>query len=281
MTLQNALRQATTLLAASSQNPRLDAEILLAQTLQKPRSYLIAWPEYSLPDDQNVHFQMLLERRLKGEPIAHILGKKEFWSLTLEVTSDTLVPRPETELLVELALKTLPTTLSQTVADLGTGTGAIALAIAVERPHWQVIATDNYPATLAVAQRNAKTLGLSNIQFYQGDWCEALPPQKLDAILSNPPYIAASDVCLDATDLSFEPQHALISGETGFDALQCIIDQAKMYLVPNGWLFLEHGFEQGVLVQRAMERAGYKNISTWRDLSEHPRVTLGQTPIIG
>jgi release factor glutamine methyltransferase len=272
-TLQSALHDAC-LFLTSSENPHLDAELLLSHTLKKPRSYLFAWPEYQLTAEQHQQFQQLLARRLKGEPIAYILGEKEFWSLALEVTPDTLIPRPDTELLVELVLQTLPTTTTQTIADLGTGSGAIALAVAKERSHWQVIATDKYPATLAVAKRNADQLALSNIRFYIGHWCDALPAIRANAIVSNPPYIAADDRHL--ADLSFEPKHALIADENGLRDLNDIVDHAQKYLVTGGWLFLEHGFEQALFVQARMLQAGYKNISICRDLNGHPRVTMGQ-----
>jgi len=274
-TLQNILHQAS-LFLARLENPRLDAEILLAHALKKPRSYLFAWPEYELTPEQVHPFQALLARRLEGESIAHILGEKEFWSLTLEVTPETLIPRPDTELLVELALQKLPETAPQIVADLGTGSGAIALAIAKERPHWQIIATDNYPATLAVAKRNAHQLMLPNIRFYLGDWCEALPPGKLNAVISNPPYIAVGDPHLASPDLLFEPQQALVSGEEGLYDLEQIINQAVKHLAEDGWLLLEHGFDQALAVQQRMQETGYENISTHCDLSAHPRVTMGQ-----
>ncbi len=277
LTLQNALDRACLFLATvenpRSKNPHLDAEILLCHILKKPRTYLLAWPESHLTAEQNQQFQALLARRLKGEPIAYILGEKEFWSLSLEVTPDTLIPRPDTELLVELVLQTLSVT-TQTIADLGTGSGAIALAIAKERSDWQVIATDKYPATLAIAERNAKKLALHNIHFYAGDWCDALGEMQCNAIVSNPPYIAADDRHL--ADLSFEPQHALIAGENGLRDLHEIIDQAQKHLVKGGWLFLEHGFDQAFFVEKHMQQVGYKNIHTHRDLSGHSRVTMGQ-----
>jgi release factor glutamine methyltransferase len=273
-TLQDALSQAYQLLV-SIENPRLDTEILLAHILKKPRSYLLTWANATLTIEQTEQFQYLLKRRLQGEPIAYILQEKEFWSLNLEVTPDTLIPRPDTELLVELILEKLPKASSQTIADLGTGSGAIALAIAKERPNWEIIATDNYLQTLAVAQRNAKRLGLENIHFYQGNWCEALPNGLVNAIVSNPPYIAEDDIHLNSAELSFEPQHALISGKDGLTALTCIIQQAKKYLAHDGWLLLEHGFDQSRAVQQLLAEAGYKMITSHADLNGHLRVTTG------
>jgi len=273
--LQDALLTAYQDLAPL-ENPRLDAEILLAHVLKKPRSFLLAWPEQMLTVEQSQQFLRLLEYRLEGKTIAHILGEKEFWSLSLEVTQDTLIPRPDTELLVERVLHTLPADIPQTVADLGTGSGAIALAIAKERPHWQIIATDNYPATLAVARRNADKLSLKNVTFYAGDWCEALPPGLLHAVISNPPYIAFGDPHLLSPELSCEPHHALVSGHDGLQALNIIIEQAHKHLAQDGWLFLEHGFDQALAVREKMKKAGYKNSCTYRDLGENPRVTVGQ-----
>lgn len=259
----------------STENPRLDAELLLAHVLKIPRTHLLIWPERIVTTSENQQLQQLLQRRLSGESIAHIFGEKEFWSLTLQVTHDTLIPRPDTELLVELVLEKLDKNPVQTVADLGTGSGAIALAIAKERPHWQIIATDNYPATLAVAKRNADRLALTNICFYEGDWCAALPPQLFSAIVSNPPYIAADDPHLMTPNLSFEPRHALVGGDDGLRDLYCIIDQAKTHLAPGGWLLLEHGFDQASFVYQQMQIAGYKDGSTHHDLAGHPRVTMG------
>lgn len=277
-TIHHALLNASQRLAHTI-SPQLDAEILLAHALQKPRSYLLAWPEQLLTSAQNQTFEQLLARRLQGESVAHLLGEKEFWSLTLSITSDTLIPRPDTELLVELVLKILPTDAEKIVADLGTGSGAIALAIASERPNWQIIATDNYSKTLDVAKYNAAQLKINNIYFYLGDWCDALPKElagKINIIVSNPPYIAADDPHLHAPELLFEPQHALVSAQNGYDDLNKIVDQAKYYLVVGGWLLLEHGFNQAPLVQQYMHQAGYCHINTHPDLSGHPRVTVGQ-----
>jgi release factor glutamine methyltransferase len=272
-TLQNILRQAIACLTETD-TPQLDAEILLTHVLQKPRSYLFAWPERVLTEAEQQHFLTLLTRRLAGEPIAHLLGEKEFWSLPLSVTPDTLIPRPDTELLVAIVLERFPAHPPQCLADLGTGSGAIALAIATERPNWRIIATDFYPATLAVAQENAGRLGLKNVHFYQGDWCAALPPEKIPLIVSNPPYIAAGDPHLSA--LSYEPAHALISGKTGLDDLHCIIMQAPLHLTQGGWLFLEHGFDQAPAVRQKMEEAGYEAIQTYPDIAGNPRVTGGR-----
>lgn len=274
-TIQSSLQQAYTLLKPLS-NPRLDAELLLAHILNLPRSSLHAYPEKSLTPAQQQQFDTLVQRRVSGESIAHLLGEKEFWSLNLRVTKDTLIPRPETELLVELTLAKLAPEPIQHIADLGTGSGAIALAIASERPHWQVTATDNYPATLEVAQHNAKRLQLTPIEFRRGDWCRALPLKKFNAIVSNPPYIAENDPHLTTDSLRHEPKPALVSGKDGLTALTAIINNAAQYLAEGGWLLLEHGYEQGSAVRELMLAAGYLEVVTYQDLSGLERVTAGR-----
>ncbi len=252
----------------------LDAELLLCHVSGLSRGPLHAYPEKVLTPAQYQQFQALVQRRYNGEPLAYLLQQKEFWSLTLEVTPDTLIPRPETELLVELTLAQLPAESVQSIADLGTGSGAIALALALEHPHWRITATDNYPATLAVAQRNAQRLAITNIEFYQGDWLAALPPTHFDAIISNPPYIAEHDAHL--ADLTYEPSHALSAGSDGLDALNKIIRQAWNYLRGGGWLLLEHGFDQALAVQHQLQTMGYQDVTTHRDLAGHARVTVGR-----
>jgi len=221
--IHHCLQQAQKLL-----NSRLETELLLAHVLQVSRTHLLAWPDQILTPEQQQQFQQLLQRRLQGESIAHIVGEKEFWSLTLTVSPDTLIPRPETELLVETALEKLPANILQNIADLGTGSGAIALALAKERPHWQITATDIDSAALKIAQYNAKKLALKNITFHQGNWFKALPANRqFHAIISNPPYIAENDPHLDPASLAFEPKHALISDNNGLHDLYLIIAQAK------------------------------------------------------
>lgn len=257
--------------------PRLDAELLLTFVLNKPRSYLFAWPDRVLTALQTQQFAHLMQRRVAGESVAHICGEKEFWSLALQVTPDTLIPRPDTELLVELVLTKLPATPVQTLADLGTGSGAIVLAIASERPHWQLSATDNSAAALAVAKRNASRLSLNNVNFYTGNWCAALPASsQFNAIISNPPYLAEDDPHLLSGNLAFEPRSALVAGKEGLDDLQQIIRQAHTHLYHQGWLLLEHGYTQALAVQHCMQQAGYSAIATYNDLAGQPRVTVGQ-----
>ncbi len=255
---------------------RLDAEVLLAACLGKPRSYLHTWPERSIDQRKLECFGQLIRRRARGEPVAHLTGRREFWSLSLAVTPDTLVPRPETETLVELALEKLPPDTPLRVADLGTGSGAIALAIATERPRCEIIATDLSEPALKIARRNAERLGLGNIRFIKSDWCASLPAGRFDAILSNPPYVAAGDPHLDSGDVRFEPRQALLAGPGGMDALRLIARCARDHLRQGGWLIVEHGYDQGGKVMQLLGAEGYNDISNHNDSTGLCRVTLGR-----
>lgn len=272
ITLAAALKNAAQQLM-NTDVPALEAEVLLGHVLQVSRSYLHTWPENNLSETQQEEFFQLVQRRAQGEPIAYLTGHKEFWSQDLLVTPCVLIPRPETELLVETVLSTI-TTNDALVADLGTGSGAIALAIASERPHWTVHATDASLAVLEVAKENAKRLKITNIFFYQGNWCAALPDIKFDVIVSNPPYIAENDPHLSQGDLRFEPQSALVSAENGFKDLQLIISQAKNYLKPNGFLMLEHGAEQARNVASILKNSGYTSSNVLHDLAGLDRITI-------
>jgi release factor glutamine methyltransferase len=276
LSLIAALQAATSSLISHSDSPTLDAELLLASVLKISRAALIARSEQLLTAEQQKTFDVLIARRQQGEPIAYLLGHREFWSLDLIVTSDTLIPRPETELLVEKVLALLPADFPQKIADLGTGSGAIALAIAHERPHWSLYATDQSAAALAVAKQNAERLNISNVNFFCGDWFRALPHQQFNAIISNPPYIATNDPHLQKADLRFEPKSALVSGDDGLSDIRQLIAEAKNYLQKGGWLFLEHGFDQAVHVREQLQAAGYQDVQTDFDLAGHPRVTLGR-----
>lgn len=275
--IASVLRNAQTCLSKASDTPRLEAEILLAHVLQKPRSYLYTWPKVRLTTSQQRYFDTLLKRRYQGQPIAYLTGFREFWSLTLMVTPATLIPRPETEQLVELALDQIPFHLETSIADLGTGSGAIALAIAHERPHARVIATDSEPTALAVAEHNARRLNIS-VEFRQGDWCAALDDEELAVIISNPPYLTGTDPHLQQGDLRFEPPSALIAGGGGLDAIKTIVKQALDYLRPGGWLFLEHGYDQGANVAHLLSKAGYTSVTIHRDNAALDRVACGQKP---
>ena len=273
MTVNEALRAAAAQL--TSESARLDAELLLCHVLGVNRSWLYAWPDKTLEVNQQQRFDELIIRRAAGEPIAHILGEREFWSLTLQVTPDTLIPRPDTELLVEQALRLLPEDAALRVADLGTGSGAIALAIARERPRCSVVATDLSAAALAVAQANAARNQISTVEFRLGRWCEALGSEQFDLIVTNPPYIAADDPHLAQGDVRFEPRSALVSGRDGLDDIREITHDARSHLGTGGWLLFEHGYGQGGAVREILLKNGFEKVTTWRDLAGHERVTGG------
>ena len=258
-----------------SPTPRLDAELLLAAALSKPRSYLRTWPERELDADQLALFQANLQRRRQGEPVAYILGHQGFWSLDLEVAPHTLIPRPDTELLVETALDLLPAT-SLTVLDLGTGTGAIALALASERPAWQVTGVDRIEEAVALAERNRQRLGLGNAGFLLSHWFSALAGRRYGLILSNPPYIRADDQHLAQGDVRFEPSSALVAGRDGLDDIRAIIQAAPEYLLAGGWLLLEHGFDQAEDVRRLLADGGFVEVHSRRDLAGLERISLGR-----
>ena len=274
--METDLRIATLLQQAIQQIDRLDAEALLCHLLQRERSYLRSWPEREIDAELNAQFQTLVARRQQGEPLAYLIGWREFWSLRLHVTRATLIPRPDTELLVEQALARIPAAAQWQIADLGTGSGAIALAIASERPHCQFTATDFSPAALQVATDNATQLGIHNIEFRHGSWCEALANNHYQMIVSNPPYIDASDHHLQHDGLPFEPQSALTPGGDGLAALRIIIDHARPHLDTPGWLLLEHGYNQGEMVRELLQQAGYHGAITLQDLGGQDRLTLAQ-----
>lgn len=258
-----------------SPTPRLDAELLLAAALNKPRSYLRTWPERELDDEQLSLFQNHLQRRRQGEPVAYILGHQGFWSLDLEVAPHTLIPRPDTELLVETALELLPAT-PLAVLDLGTGTGAIALALASERPLWTVTAVDRVEEAVALAERNRQRLLLENVEVRRSHWFSALDGRRFRMIVGNPPYIPASDPHLSEGDVRFEPKSALVAGSDGLDDIRQIVAQAPQHLLDEGWLLLEHGYDQGAAVRELLGARGFAGVHTLRDLGGNERITLGQ-----
>ena len=270
------LDSAQSQLALVSATPRLDAEVLLAHVLAKPRSYLYAWPERCPKTGVTARFEEVVARRMDGEPVAYITGEREFWSLSLTIAPGVLIPRPETELLVELALARLPVQQVATVVDLGTGSGAIALAIAHERPRTRVIATDISCAALAQAAANARRLGIENLEFHSGDWCAPLGDERFDLIVANPPYIAQGDPHLTQSDLHFEPPGALVAGVDGLDAIRLIVAQARSYLVAGGWLLLEHGYNQGYVVPDLLRAHGYQAVELFRDAAGVDRVSGGR-----
>lgn len=258
-----------------SPTARLDAELLLAAALNKPRSYLHTWPEREPTAAQLTTFANWLTRRQSGEPVAYILGRQGFWSLDLQVAAHTLIPRADTELLVETALQLQPASAQQ-VLDLGTGSGAIALALAAERSLWNVLGVDRVPEAVKLAELNRQLLALDNVRFVASHWFQALQAQRFALIVSNPPYIAANDIHLQQGDLRFEPVSALVAGEDGLDDIRAIIQQAPEHLEGNGWLLLEHGFEQAGMVRDLLALRGFSSIESRRDLGGHQRISLGQ-----
>lgn len=265
---------ATLLRQAASRVDAADAALLVAHALGRTRTWLYAHGDEVVDAAALDACERLLRRREAGEPAAYIVGTRGFWRFDLRVTPDTLVPRPETELLVELALERLPADHALRVADLGTGSGAIALALASERPQARVVAVDASRAALDVARGNAAALGIANIEFLAGDWLQPLAGGYFDLIASNPPYIALDDPHLD--DLRHEPALALSSGTDGLDAIRAIVRDAPAHLVAGGWLLLEHGLDQGPAVRALLSAAGFAEVATARDLEQRDRVTLGR-----
>ncbi len=259
-------------------NARLDAELLLAWLLKVERSYLYAHPQQRVAPEQRARFLHHISERRRGRPIAQLIGQWEFWSLELQVDEHTLVPRPETEHLVEWVLELMPRDIGYNLADLGTGSGAIALAIASEHPQARIIATDISDRALKVARHNATRLGLETVTFRQGDWHLALGDALFEVIVSNPPYIAAGDPCLTGDGLSYEPRTALAAGSDGLEAIRAIVAGAPERLRRHGWLLLEHGWDQGEAVRRLLREAGFDAIDTRRDHAGQERVSAGCFP---
>ncbi|MDV7106311.1 peptide chain release factor N(5)-glutamine methyltransferase [Vibrio sp. TH_r3] len=301
LSIETTLKTAiTALIESGSDSPSLDASVLLCHVLGQSRSYLLTWPEKILSEEQYLHFIDLLQRRLTGEPIAYITGEREFWSLPLAVSPSTLIPRPDTERLVEITLTKLPRSAAF-ILDLGTGTGAIALALASECPQHQIVGIDIQMAAIGLAQKNAENLKIDNTQFLCGSWFEPLGRNeqeqkacvhnerihhrcsldndsriKFAAIVSNPPYIEQNDPHLTEGDVRFEPSTALVAQDNGLSDIRIIATQAINYLENDGWLLFEHGCEQGKLVRDIMLGLGYTQVSTEQDYAGNDRVTLGQ-----
>lgn len=273
MIIRDLLAAARASLAGDS--VALDAELLLAHCLEKNRAYLFAWPEREVAAGQEAAFRALLARRVAGEPVAYLIGRREFWSLSLAVDASTLIPRPDTERLVEVALELVPSTRSR-VLDVGTGTGAVALALASERPAWSLCGVDIEPAAVALAQRNAQALALTNVEFLQSNWFAAVPAQRFDAIVGNPPYIDAADPHLQSGDVRFEPRSALVSARQGLADIDAIAAGACAFLSDGGWLLLEHGYRQGEAVRALLAAHGFAAVQTWRDYGDNERVSGGR-----
>lgn len=276
-TISELLNQGRRDLEACYPNPRFEAELLLAAALGQDRAHLYACPEANVDASSKARFVDFVARRAEGVPLAYLTGQKEFWSLSLQVTPDTLIPRPETELLVDLALERAAG--NARIADLGTGSGAIAIALATELNDAALVATDVSDDALSVARANAAAHQLENIEFRLGrdsDWFSALADEQFDVIVSNPPYVSVDDPALTSTDIRFEPQDALAAGPDGLDALRQIISGARPRLNDQGFLMVEHGNEQGNTVRQLFLKAGFAGVATRCDLAGHERVTLGQ-----
>ena len=259
---------------------RYESQLLLQHVLKVNRAWLIAHENDDLQADIKTEFDALIKRRLSGEPIAYILGNREFYGLNLAVTPATLIPRPDTEILVDTVLEKIPVNQTAQILDLGTGTGAIALAIAQLRPQAQVTAIDASQAALDVANRNSQQLNIANVNFVLSDWFTALTHETFDVIVSNPPYIEDTDIHLLQGDLRFEPKSALASGSDGLDDIRRIIDGCLIHLKPQGWLMFEHGYNQAHAVADLMAQTGLVNIETFKDFGGNDRVTIGKNPLI-
>ena len=275
--MESLLAAAAQLLHTVSATPVLDAEVLL-RDVAGCRARPAHNSTEALSASERDAFEALIERRRCGEPVAYIRGEREFWSLSLYVTRATLIPRPDTETLVERALLRIPTTDTKNVADLGTGCGAIALALATERPRCRIVATDRWPDALAVAARNINRHKIENVVLREGDWLHALPDSGYNVIASNPPYVTANDPHLNAAEVRHEPRHALLGGADGLDALRVIIDTARTRLRQNGWLLVEHGYDQAQDVRALFSAHGYIRVTSYRDLAGIERVTEALWP---
>ena len=281
MTTVSAVLQRSAELQPASDSALLDTELLLCHCLNVDRTWLKTWPDHQLQDAQIAEFDQLFSRRLRGEPVAFIVGSQGFWTLDLCVSPHTLIPRPETELIVEQALQLALPAASQ-VLDLGTGTGAIALALATERPDWQITGVDVQSQAVELAEHNRQLYQLNNVSILHSDWFSALasaqPAQTFDLIVSNPPYIEAEDSHLLAGDVRFEPSSALVAGVDGLDDLRLIIGQSSGFLQQAGWLMVEHGYNQGAVVRDLFSAAGFQSVTTHADYNQLDRITLGCLP---
>ena len=265
-------------LIAGSGLPQLEARMLLGRVLGQSRAWLIAHAPEAIGADAEISFNHLAERRRRGEPVAYILGEREFYGLDLQVAPAVLIPRPETELLVERALELIPENQAGRILDLGTGSGAVAVALASKRPQAQVTALDVDAAALGIARQNARRHRVSVI-FHCSDWFGALQGERFDLIASNPPYVAAGDPHLAAGDLRFEPRHALAGGADGLECIRVIVAAAAAHLRPGGWLLFEHGYDQAEACRALLRERGYAEVQSWPDLAGIPRVSAGRAPI--
>ena len=276
LTIEQIIRQSSQLLAPVSESAKLDVELLLAKAIGKDRTYLFTWSDKLVSSEDKSIFEVMFYRRIKGEPIAYILGQQEFWDLTLNTAQHTLIPRADTETLIEWGLE-LSEILPEhaKVIDLGTGTGAIALALAKENPSWQVQAVDLIPQAVELAKQNAEINNLNRVKIYQSSWFDQVDGE-FDLIVSNPPYIDPDDEHLSQGDVRFEPKSALVADNNGLADLELIADQARQYLVNGGWLLMEHGYDQREQLQAILTQLGYQQVTTRIDLGGNPRITGGQ-----
>lgn len=276
MNIQQALQHAGKQLADASPSAMLDAQVLLAHVLRCNTAHLAAWPEKTLREDQLADFQKLVNQRQQGAPVAHLTGSREFWSLDFSVDDSTLIPRPETETLVEYLLEHFDNRQNLKLLDMGTGTGAIAISIAREKPGWEIVASDISEQALKLARKNCSDHDTGNVTLIHSDWFQGIDQINFDIIISNPPYIASDDPHLTQGDVRFEPESALSSGATGMDDIEHICSHAKEYLLENGWLIVEHGYNQKQLVADCFARNGFSEIEQRQDLSGHTRMTAGK-----
>ena len=276
MNIQQALQQASKDLSETSPSAMLDAQVLLTHVLQCNTAHLAAWPEKALSDDQHADYLQLVKQRRQGTPVAHLTGSREFWSLDFSVDNSTLIPRPETETLVEYLLDNFASRENLKLLDMGTGTGTIAISIAKEKPDWEIVASDISEQALKLARQNSSHHDTDNVSLIQSDWFENIGQKNFDIIISNPPYIASDDPHLTLGDVRFEPESALSSGATGMDDIEHICSHAKEYLLKNGWLIVEHGYNQKQQVADCFSRNGFTEITQQQDLSGHARMTTGK-----
>lgn len=275
MNIQQALQYAVQNISNTSSSANLDAQVLLSYILDCNSAHLAAWPEKELNLQQIESFQKLITQRQQGSPVAHLTGQREFWSLNFKVNNTTLIPRPETETLIEFILEKFGKKETLTLLDMGTGTGAIAITLASEKPDWTITASDISSAAITLAKENGTTLRTKNVTFLQSDWFTNIPQQTFDIIVSNPPYISTDDPHLKKGDVRFEPESALTSGKTGMDDIEYLCSQAKNYLAKNGWLIVEHGYNQKTAAAECFAKNNYKNICQKNDLAGHCRMTAG------
>lgn len=274
-TIESQLKQAIILLSPGSASASLDAEVLLCHCLNKARTFLRTWPKKQLDLEQIEHFHILIQQRILGTPIAYLTGQREFWSRTFTVTPDVLIPRPDSELLIELCLSHIPQKQVFKIIDLGAGSGILAVTLGLERPSTHVFAADISVNALRVAKQNAEQLSAKNVHFIHSSWFDSITIHDFDIVVSNPPYIAENDPHLRQGDLRFEPLTALISQENGLQDVRLIAEQARLHLKPDGLLMLEHGFDQHLQVQTIFKNLNYQKITTYQDLSGNYRVTSG------